>query len=67
MLTRLALVLSLSIAAAGITHAAIPRHEATGLVEERSGTVIDKNERSPIAAPVIAGEISLAAGPDAQS
>ena len=67
MLTRLALALSLLLAAAGATHAAIPRHEATGLVKERTGTVIEKNERSPIAAPVIADDITLAAGADAHS
>ena len=67
MLTRLALVLSLSLAAAGATEAAIPRHEATGLVEERSGTVIEKGTVSPVPAPVIAEEITRGAVPDTHS
>ena len=67
MLTRLALALSLSLAAAGVTHAAIPRHEATGLLEERAGTVIEKGTVSPVPAPVIAEAITPGTVADTRS
>jgi hypothetical protein len=66
MLTRLALVLSLFFAA-GAADAAIPRHEATGLIGERTEAAIEKNQISPVPAPVVVEDIALRTGTDVQS
>ncbi len=63
MLTRFALVLSLSLVA-GAADATIPRHAATGLVGERAEAVIEKNQVSPVPAPIIVDDIALRTGAD---